>query len=98
MNSSQAELQFFPDFPSKQTLKLLLQWHALYAEIQWEKQRLTLISTDDAIQLLDIPSRKLNQLIREGYLKQKTDGRIYKYQVLQLIFEIKQAELFESIR
>ena len=98
MATSQGELKFFSTFPSKETLKLLLEWQALYAEVQSEKKRLTTISATDAMKLLDIPSRKLTQYIKEGFLLQKPTGAIYKYQVLQLLFEVKQEELFLSIK
>ena len=98
MSGSQSEFKFFTNFPSKETLKLLLEWQALYAEVQTERQRMSLISADTAMQLLGIPARKLNQYVKEGFLKQKPDGRIIKYQVMKLIFEMKQAELFESIQ
>jgi len=96
--STQAELKFFSSFPSKETLKLLLEWQALYVEVNSEKKRLTTISSNEALKLLDIPARKLTQYIKEGYLMQKPNGEIYKYQVLQLLFEVKQEELFQSIR
>lgn len=98
MTTIQGELKFFSTFPSKDTLKLLLEWQALYAEVQSEKKRLTVISASDALKLLDIPARKLTQYIKEGYIRQKTSGEIYKYQVLQLLFEVKQEELFQSIK
>lgn len=94
---AQGELKFFSNFPSKETLKLLLEWQALYAELYSEKKRLTTISVAEALKILDIPSRKLTQYIKEGFLKQKPTGEIYKYQVLQLLFEMKQEELFQSI-
>jgi hypothetical protein len=96
--STQTEIKFFSSFPSKETLKLLLEWQSLYAEVQSEKKRLTTISTGDAMKLLDIPARKLTQYIKEGFLRQKPTGEIYKYQVLQLLFEVKQEELFQSIK
>ena len=95
---SQGELKFFSGFPSKETLKLLLEWQALYAELQSEKKRLQIISSAEAVRLLNIPVRKLTQYIREGYIHQKPGGEIYKYQVLQLLVEVKQEELFRSIR
>ncbi len=98
MNGSQAEIKFFTGFPSKETLKLVLEWHSLFAEVQTEKKRLTLIPAADALKLLNIPARKLNQYVKEGYIMQKSDGRVYKYQVLNLIFEMKQLELFLSIK
>lgn len=98
MTTTQGELKFFSSFPSKETLKLLLEWQALYAEVQSEKKRLTVISAAEAIKLLDIPARKLTQYIKEGYLRQKPSGEIYKYQVLQLLFEVKQEEMFQSIK
>lgn len=94
----QAELKFFSNFPSKETLKLLLEWQALYAEVQAERKRLSTIPQVEAMRLLDIPARKLTQYIKEGYLKEKPSGEIYKYQVLQLLFEVKQEELFQSIQ
>jgi len=97
MTGSQGEIKFFTDFPSKETLKLLLEWQALYSEMQAERQRMTLIPADTAMNLLGIPARKLNQYIKEGFLKQKPDGRIFKYQVMKLLFEVKQAELHQSI-
>jgi hypothetical protein len=93
----QAELKFFSSFPSKETLRLLLEWHALYAETEAEKKRMTLIAASEAMRMLDIPARKLTQYVKEGFLKQKPTGEIYKYQVLQLLFEVKQQELFLSI-
>ena len=96
--SIQAELKFFSTFPSKETLKLLLEWQALYTEVQSEKKRLTSISVNDAMKLLDIPARKLTQYVKEGFIHQKPTGEIYKYQVLQLLFEVKQEELFQSIK
>ena len=87
---TQGELKFFSGFPSKETLKLLLEWQALYAEVQSEKKRLSVINPPEAIRRLNIPNRKLLQYIREGYILQKTGGEIYKYQVLQLIVEVKQ--------
>jgi len=98
MSGSQSEIKFFTNFPSKETLKYLLEWQALYAEVQAERQRMTLIPAETAMHLLGIPARKLNQYVKEGFLKQKTDGRIFKYQVMKLLFEMKQAELFESIK
>ncbi len=98
MTSTQGELKFFSTFPSKETLKLLLEWQVLYGEVQSEKKRLAVISVADAIKLLDIPARKLTQYIKEGYIRQKASGEIYKYQVLQLLFEVKQEELFQSIK
>lgn len=98
MASSQGELKFFSEFPTKETLKLLLEWQALYAEVQSEKKRLTAISTTDAIKLLDIPARKLTQYIKEGFLRQKATGEIYKYQVMQLLLDVKQEEMFQSIK
>ncbi len=98
MALSQGQLKFFSEFPSKETLKLLLEWHALYAEVQSEKKRLTSISTSDAMKLLDIPLRKLTQYIKEGFLRQKTTGEIYKYQVLQLLLDVKQEEMYQSIK
>ena len=95
---SQGELKFFLGFPSKETLKLLLEWQALYAEVQSEKKRLTIIVPAEAVRLLNIPVRKLTQYIREGYLLQKPGGELYKYQVLQLLVDVKQEELFRSIR
>lgn len=94
---SQGELKFFSNFPTKETLRLLLEWQALYAELLSEKKRLNTISTSEALKMLDIPARKLTQYIKEGFLKQKPSGEIYKYQVLQLLFEMKQEELFQSI-
>ncbi len=93
----QAELKFFSNYPSKETLKLLLEWQALYAEVQAERKRLSTIPQAEAMKLLDIPARKLTQYIKEGYLKEKPSGEIYKYQVLKLLFEMKQEELFQSI-
>ena len=98
MAGSQGEIKFFTNFPSKETLKLLLEWRALYAETQVERKKLSLISTTTALSLLDIPARKLNQYIKDGYIKQKPDGRVFKYQVLGILFEMKQAELYDSIR
>lgn len=98
MALTQGELKFFSGFPSKETLRLLLEWQALYSEISSEQKRLTTISAADAIKLLDIPARKLTQYVKEGFIKQKPTGEIYKYQVLQLLFEIKQEELFQSIK
>ena len=98
MATTQGELKFFSGFPSKETLRLLLEWQALYAEVQSEKKRLTVILAAEAIKLLDIPARKLTQYIKEGYLLQKPSGEIYKYQVLQLLFEVKQEEMFQSIK
>jgi hypothetical protein len=97
MSGSQSEIKFFTNFPTKETLKLLLEWQTLYAEVQSERQRMTLISAENAMSLLGIPARKLNQFVKDGFLKQKSDGRIFKYQVIKLLFEMKQAELFESI-
>jgi len=94
---SQAELKFFSNFPSKETLKLLLEWQALYVEVQAERKRLSTIPQSEAMRMLDIPARKLTQYIKEGYLKEKPSGEIYKYQVLKLLFEMKQEELFQSI-
>ena len=93
----QTQLKFFSSFPSKDTLKLLLEWHGLYAEVDSEKKRLTLVSANEAMRLLDIPARKLNQYVKEGYLKQKPSGEIYKYQILNLMLQVKSAELFQSI-
>lgn len=98
MSGMQSEISFFTDFPSKETLKLLLEWQSLYSEISIERKKLSLISTESAIQLLDIPQRKLNQYIKEGFLKQTPDGRIYKYQVLQILFEVLQLNLYRSIK
>jgi hypothetical protein len=98
MATTQGELKFFSSFPSKETLRLLLEWQALYAEVQYEKKRLTLISAAEAMKLLDIPARKLTQYVKEGYMMQKPSGEIYKYQVLQLLFEVKQEEMFQSIK
>lgn len=95
---SQAELKFFSEFPTKETLKLLLEWQALYAEVQSEKKRLNVIPSAEAMRLLNIPARKLTQYVREGYLHQKPGGELYKYQVLQLLVDVKQEELFRSIR
>ncbi|HMT30044.1 MAG TPA: hypothetical protein PKD91_12270 [Bacteroidia bacterium] len=95
---SQGELKFFSNFPTKETLKLLLEWQALYAELVSEKKRLNTISVAEALKMLDIPARKLTQYIKEGYIKQKPSGEIYKYQVLQLLFEVKQEELYQSIQ
>ena len=95
---SQGELKFFSNFPTKETLKLLLEWQALYAELVSEKKRLKTISVAEALKMLDIPARKLTQYIKEGYIKQKPSGEIYKYQVLQLLFEVKQEELYQSIQ
>lgn len=97
MKSAQGELKFFASFPSKETLRLLLEWQALYAELQLEKKRLSLCTETDALKLLDIPARKLHQYVKEGYLKRKPSGEFYKYQVLQLLFDVKQEELFQSI-
>ena len=94
----QGELNFLTNFPSKQTLKLLLEWHALYAEVQTEQKKMSLIKTETAEQLLGIPSRKLHQYVEEGLLKVNRDGMYYKYHVLKLIFEMKQAELFDSMK
>ena len=98
MATTQGELKFFSSFPSKETLKLLLEWQALYAEVMAEKKRLTVIPPAEAMKLLDIPARKLAQYVKEGYLREKPTGEIYKYQVLQLLFEVKQEELFQSIK
>ncbi len=98
MTISQGELKFFSGFPSRETLKLLLEWQALYAEVQSEKKRLTAIAPADALKLLDIPARKLNQYIKEGFILQKATGEIYKYQVLQILLDVKQEELFQSIK
>ena len=98
MATTQGELKFFSNFPTKETLKLLLEWQALYAEVQSEKKRLNVVSVAEAIKLLDIPARKLTQYIKEGFLRQKPSGEIYKYQLLQLLFEVKQEELFSSIK
>ena len=94
---TQGELKFFSNYPSKETLRLLLEWQSLYSAVQTEKKRMTLIPPSEAMRLLDIPSRKLSQYVKEGYLKQKTTGEIYKYQVINLLFEVKQQELFLSI-
>ena len=98
MATTQGELKFFSSFPSKETLKLLLEWQSLYAEVMAEKKRLTVIVPAEAMKLLDIPARKLTQYVKEGYLCEKPSGEIYKYQVLQLLFEVKQEELFQSIK
>jgi len=98
MSTTQGELKFFSSFPSRETLKLLLEWQALYAEVMAEKKRLTAISPAEAMKLLDIPARKLSQYVKEGYLREKPSGEIYKYQVLQLLFEVKQEEMFQSIK
>ena len=97
MSNTQGELKFFSTFPSKETLKILLEWQALYAEVLSEKKRLTTIAAAEAMKLLDIPARKLTQYIKEGYLRQRSSGEIYKYQVLQLLVDVKQEELFRSI-
>lgn len=94
----QGELNFLTNFPSKQTLKLLLEWHALYAEVQSEQSKMSLIKTETAEQLLGIPARKLHQYVEEGLLKLNRDGLFYKYHVLKLIFEMKQTELFDSMK
>ncbi|MBK6643858.1 MAG: hypothetical protein KBH11_00225 [Bacteroidia bacterium] len=97
MKSEQGELKFFATFPSKETLRLLLEWHALYEELQLEKKRMSLCTETDAIKLLDIPARKLHQYVKEGYLKRKPSGEFFKYQVIKLLFEVKQEELYQSI-
>jgi hypothetical protein len=94
----QGELNFLTNFPSKQTLKLLLEWHTLYAEVQSEQKKMTMISEELASQLLGIPPRKLHQYADEGLLKTNPGGRFFKYHVLKLLFEMKQTELFDSIR
>jgi hypothetical protein len=91
-------LNFFAGFPSQETQKLLLEWHALYSSLQAEKKNMSGISHDEAQRMLNIPARKINQYIREGYLKQKPSGELFKYQVIGLLFEMKQQELFASIR
>ena len=98
MTVSQGELKFFSGFPSAETIKLLLEWQALYSEVQSEKKRLTAIPPVEALKLLDIPARKLNQYIKEGFILQKQTGEIYKYQVLQILLDVKQEELFQSIK
>lgn len=98
MSSEQGELKFFTSFPSRETLKLLLEWHALYTEMHAEQKRMSLITPESAMQLLGIPARKLQQFVSEGFLKEKPDGKLFKYQVLKLLFEMKQAELYDSIK
>ncbi len=74
-----------------------MEWQALYAEVQAERKRMSTIPQTEALRLLDLPARKLTQYIKEGYLKEKPSGEIFKYQVLKLLFEMKQEELFQSI-
>lgn len=98
MTSSQTRINFFTGFPSQETQQLLLEWHALYSSLQAEKKSMSGIGHEEAQKMLNIPARKINQYIREGYLKQKPSGELYKYQVIGLLFEMKQQELFASIR
>ena len=98
MDVVQGELQFLTNFPSKETLKLLLEGHSLYQEMKSEQKRMSLISTETAEQLLGIPARKLNQFAKEGFLKVSPDGRFIKYHVVKLLFEMKQEELFASMK
>jgi hypothetical protein len=94
----QGELNFLTNFPSKETLKLLLELHALNSEMKSEQKRMSLISEETAEQLLGIPPRKLHQYAKEGFLKVGPDGKFSKYYVIKLLFEMKQEELFDSMK
>ncbi len=98
MDVVQGELNFLTNFPSKETLKHLLELHSLYHEMKSEQKRMSLISTETAEQLLGIPSRKLHQFAKEGFLKVNSDGRFIKYYIVKLLFEMKQEELFASMK
>jgi excisionase family DNA binding protein len=94
---AQPELRFVTNFPTEQTLQLLLDAHTLFIELKEEKQRQSMISLEEASDLLELPSKKIQQLVEDGHLKQLSDGRLYRYHVIRILFELKQAELFESI-
>ncbi|MFN9596694.1 MAG: hypothetical protein ACK560_07885 [Bacteroidota bacterium] len=97
MKGNQPELRFVSNFPKEDTLQLLLDAHTLYLELREEKQRNLHVSLEEAATLLDFPVRKVQQLIQEGHLKQSKDGSVSRYHVVRVLFELKQAELFNSI-
>jgi excisionase family DNA binding protein len=98
MKPVQPTLRFVTNFPTELTLQLLLDAHTLFSELKEEKQRQSRVSVDEAADLLGVPSRKVTQLIEEGHLKQSSDGQLVRYHVIRVLFELKQAELFESIK
>lgn len=97
MKNKQPELRFVSDFPREATLQLLLDAHTLYMELREEKQRNQHISIDEAAELLRLPAKKVLQLVQEGHIKQPADGVVSRYHVVRVLFELKQAELFNSI-
>lgn len=97
MKNNQPELRFVSDFPKEVTLQLLLDAHTLYLELREEKQRNLQISAEDAAELLQFPVRKVIQLVQEGHIKQSPEGSLSRYHVVRVLFELKQAELFNSI-
>ncbi|MEY3342740.1 MAG: hypothetical protein RL090_424 [Bacteroidota bacterium] len=98
MLPNQPTLRFVTNFPTEQTLQLLLDAHTLFLELKEEKHRQSKVSLDEAADLLGVPARKVTQLVEEGHLKQAKDGQLIRYYVIRVLFEIKQAELFESIK
>ena len=52
MKSEQGELKFFATFPSKETLRLLLEWHALYEELQLEKKMFLSLNSKENLGLV----------------------------------------------
>ncbi|MFM7175824.1 MAG: hypothetical protein ACKO0X_00205, partial [Bacteroidota bacterium] len=68
-----------------------------WKRLREEKQRNLHVSLEEAATLLDFPVRKVQQLIQEGHLKQSKDGSVSRYHVVRVLFELKQAELFNSI-
>jgi len=98
MKPSQPTLRFVTNFPSEQTLQLLLDAHTLFIELKEEKQRQSKVSIDEAADLLGVPSKKVLQLVDDGHLKQSKEGLLLRYYVIRVLFELKQAELFESIK
>jgi hypothetical protein len=97
MKNAQPEFRFVSNFPTEATLQLLLDAHTLYTELREEKQRNRFIAVEEACDLLGFPSKKIQQLVSEGHLKQGNDGTISRYHVIRVLFELKQAELFNSI-
>lgn len=98
MRPNQPTLRFVTNFPTEQTLQLLLDAHTLFMELKEEKQRQSKVSMEEAADLLGVPVRKVTQLAEEGHLKQTKDGLLLRYYVIRVLFELKQAELFESIK